>query len=319
MVSEPTGPSRPEPAPSDATPGAPGPSLRPEPPCAAKVRPRREPDEIRRLLAAGHPFHLATRLTEQGVTESPDALRAHLALPVPEQQRLLAEALIDGGADSAVAHAVASVPRHELLPAELRERAYLDEFHRTSEGSGLTPPSLVALMIERLRLEPGQRVLELGVGSGFHALALLRLQPDLEVVGVEIEGRLLERARSHVARFGPGGSLTLLHGDGAEAARAHAPFDRVYATFAVRRPATRVLPVLREGGLALIPRAVGPHELAREPLLASLRAEHPAYESFLEVWQRNLCLTTYRAEGGHLQVVAKLYGFSFVGEREGLL
>ncbi|HVS14781.1 MAG TPA: methyltransferase domain-containing protein [Thermoanaerobaculia bacterium] len=214
---------------------------------------------------------------------------------------------------------MAAVARHELVSAELRSRAYLDEFHRTSPGSGLTPPSLVAIMLEGLHVEPGQRVLELGVGSGFHALALLRLQPDLQAVGVEIEGSLVERAREAAARAGVGDSLTLLHGDGAQAARDHAPFDRVYATFAVRRPASQILPVLREGGLALIPRAVGPHELAREPLLAELRAAHPTYDSFLEVWQRNLCLTTYRAQGGHLRVASKLYGFSFVGEREGRL
>jgi protein-L-isoaspartate O-methyltransferase len=292
----------------------------PQPPATVtRSPPKRDLAEVRRLLAEGHPFHLATRLAGPAIDEAPDALRAHLDLPIPTQQALLAEALVDRGIAEPVARAVASVARHELVSAEHQRRAYLDEFHRVHGWSGLTPPSLVAQMLERLELEAGrrQRVLELGVGSGFHALALLRLVPDAVVVGVEVERDLIERARAQVGRLGLAAALTLVHGDGAAAAREHAPFDRVYATFAVRTPAAQTLPLLVDGGIALVPRCVTPHELARDPALGHLREKHPTYESFLAEWQSNLCLTTYRRRGDHLQVLGKLYGISFVGERSG--
>jgi protein-L-isoaspartate(D-aspartate) O-methyltransferase len=242
----------------------------------------------------------------------------HLALPLERQRELLLEALVAGGAEVEAAEAVVSVPRHLLVREELRARAYLDEFHEAKSGSGLTPQSLVVAMLERLRVEPGMSVLELGVGSGFHALAVLELGAT-RVVGVEVDGEVLDAARQRLASLPASERLLLRHGADASAAGAAEPFDRVYATYAYRAEVSSLLPHLVEGGLVQVPRPVLPLEFAREPLLEREREQYGSYESFFEKWQSNLCLTTYRREGSGLRVVDKMFGVQFVAQRDELV
>jgi protein-L-isoaspartate(D-aspartate) O-methyltransferase len=258
---------------------------------------------------------VATLLRGASVAPYLGELATHQSLPVERQQRLLREALVAGGAAPEVAAAVAGVPRHNLVRDELRSRAYLDEFHEAKSGSGLTPPSLVAAMLERLKIVPGVRVLELGIGSGFHALAALRLGAA-EVVGVEADGEVLEAARSRLHDLPGASALTLLHGVTASAAADRGPFDRVYATFAYTRAAAALLPFVVDGGLVQVPRPVLPMEFAREALLQPERDKYGSFERFFEEWQQNLCLTTYRRERERLRVVDKMYAVRFVGQRD---
>jgi protein-L-isoaspartate(D-aspartate) O-methyltransferase len=287
-------------------------------PTRERAAARRSEDEIARRLEAGEPFHLATLLQADGVDRHPVELLGHLGLSFSEQRALLVEALIAGGAAREVAAAVVEVPRHLLVSGELRLRAYLDEFHAAKSGSGLTPPSLVAAMLQRLQLEPGSRVLELGVGSGFHALAALRLGAA-EVVGVEADGEVLRVTKERLSTIAEARALRLVHGAEPGAALASAPFDRVYVTYAHTRPLSALLPLLADGGLVQAPRPVLPHEFAHEPLLAAEREKYGTFERFFESWQRNLCLTTYRREGGQLRVLDKLFALQFVGQRDELL
>jgi protein-L-isoaspartate(D-aspartate) O-methyltransferase len=272
-------------------------------------------DEVERRLAAGEPFHLATLLRGELVDRFPRDRDAHLALPTDRQRALLQEALVAGGSPDAVAAALVAVPRHRLVPDELRRRAYLDEYHQAKSGSGLTPQSLVAAMLARLRVAPGASVLELGVGSGFHALAVLELGAA-SVTGVEADGEVLETARRRLRDLPRAAQLRLVHGAAASVVGAAAPFDRVYATFAYTRPVAALLDVMREGALLQVPRPVLPTEYWREPLLARERERYGSFESFFDDWQRNLCLTTYRREGGSLRVVDKMFGVRFVAQRE---
>lgn len=274
--------------------------------------------EVASRLAAGEPFHLATLLRSASVAAHPLLLAAHLGEPVERQQGLLREVLLASGAAPEVAAAVAAVPRHCLVREDQRQRAYLDEFHEAKSGSGLTPPSLVAAMLERLRITPGARVLELGVGSGFHALAALGLGAA-EVVGVEADGEVLEAARARLRGLPGAHRLTMRHGNSAGAAGDRAPFDRVYATYAYTAPVADLLPHLAEGGLAQVPRPVLPPEFAREPVLQPERDKYGGFEGFFAEWQKNLCLTTYRREGERLRVVDKMYAVQFVGQRDELV
>ena len=290
----------------------------PKPPGRERTAARRSEDEIARRLQAGEPFHLATLLHGEAVDRHPAELLLHLGLPFGEQRALLAEALVVGGVPHDVAAAIVGVPRHLLVATELRLRAYLDEYHAAKSGSGLTPPSLVASMLQRLEIEPGARLLELGVGSGFHALAALRLGAA-EVVGVDADGEVLRVARERLASIAEARALRLVHGADANVALAFAPFDRIYATYAYTSPVTALLPLVVDGGLVQVPRPVLPQEFEREPLLASERERYQSFERFFQKWQSNLCLTTYRREGDTLRVVDKLYRLRFVGQRDELL
>jgi protein-L-isoaspartate O-methyltransferase len=135
-------------------------------------------------------------------------------------------------------------------------------------------------------------------------------------VGIETDGEVLAAAHERLAGLADTARLTLLHAADANAALAHGPYDRVYATFAYTSPVAALLPLVVGGGLVQVPRPVLAHELAREPLLRPERERYGTFERFFESWQSNLCLTTYRREGERLRVVDKLYAVQFVGQRD---
>jgi protein-L-isoaspartate(D-aspartate) O-methyltransferase len=99
--------------------------------------------------------------------------------------------------------------------------------------SAATQPALMAMMLDQLGLAPGQRVLEIGTGTGYNAALLAHLvRNQRSVVTVEADREVAERARTALAAAGRG-QITVLHGDGAIGAPEHAPFDRIIVTAGV--------------------------------------------------------------------------------------
>jgi protein-L-isoaspartate(D-aspartate) O-methyltransferase len=96
---------------------------------------------------------------------------------------------------STVLKAMERVPRELFLPACERPRAYLDIPLAIGEGQTISQPYIVALITEALRLQPADRVLEVGAGSGYQAAVLAELVPEGSVVTVELVRSLVERAR----------------------------------------------------------------------------------------------------------------------------
>jgi protein-L-isoaspartate(D-aspartate) O-methyltransferase len=161
------------------------------------------------------------------------------------------------------------VPRHEFLPGLGAAQAYQDASVVTkSDADGLpvsagTQPALMAVMLDQLGVAPGQRVLEIGTGTGYNAALLAHLVGDQRsVVTVEVDGELAERARAALASAGFGG-ITALCTDRAVGAPERAPFDRIIVIAGVWdiRPGTARLqltvdppgaePVSAGGGLIL--------------------------------------------------------------------
>ena len=94
-----------------------------------------------------------------------------------------------------VLQAMERVPREAFVPNEERHMAYLDIPLTIGDGQTISQPYIVALITEALRLQPADRVLEVGGGSGYQAAVLAELVPEGRVVTVEVVRRLAERAR----------------------------------------------------------------------------------------------------------------------------
>ena len=149
-----------------------------------------------------------------------------------------ARAALAGGlsASAAVAAAFVAVPRHEFLPGLGAAQAYQDAaVVIKSDADGLpvsasTQPAMMAVMLDQLGLAAGQRVLEIGTGTGYNAALLAHLVGDQRsVVTVEVDREVAGRARAALAAAGYGG-ITVLCADGALGAPEQAPFDRIIVT-----------------------------------------------------------------------------------------
>ncbi|MEY9211923.1 methyltransferase, FxLD system [Thermobifida halotolerans] len=165
--------------------------------------------------------------------------------PDTPEARALREAMVDrvlawraelgqGLADN-VRDAMRAVPRHLFTPGASLEEAYADDVVRMKHGadgtvlSSVSAPSVVALMLDQLRVEPGHRVLEIGSG-GYNAALLAELVgPDGEVTSVDIDPDVVARARAALAATGYD-RVRVVCGDGESGAAERAPFDRIVVT-----------------------------------------------------------------------------------------
>jgi protein-L-isoaspartate(D-aspartate) O-methyltransferase len=155
--------------------------------------------------------------------------------------------------DAAVLQAMAQVPRHEFVPPEYLDQAYENHPLPIGYGQTISQPYIVALMTQELAVQPGDRVLEIGTGSGYQAAVLAQL--GLEVYTVEIIGPLAEGAEEALRRLGYTGVRTR-HADGYDGWPEAAPFDAIIVTAAPDHVPQPLLRQLKIGGVMVIP--VGP-------------------------------------------------------------
>ncbi len=120
--------------------------------------------------------------------------------------------------------AMRSVPREAFLPEELEEFAYEDSPLPIAEGQTISQPYIVAMMTDALELEGGEKVLEIGTGSGYAAAVLSRIAKD--VYTVERIGQLAEKAAAALSALGYR-NVHVLHADGTLGWPDHAPYDAI--------------------------------------------------------------------------------------------
>ena len=135
----------------------------------------------------------------------------------------------------AVEAAFRAVPRHVFLPGVPLEDAYRDDAIPTKMADGRaisssSQPAIMAIMLEQLGVQPGQRVLEIGAGTGYNAALLSQLVgPSGLVVTVDIDDDIVEAARAHLAEAGVENVRVVL-GDGGEGYAPDQPYDRIILT-----------------------------------------------------------------------------------------
>lgn len=142
------------------------------------------------------------------------------------------------------------IPRHLFVPESVRTAAYRDTPLPIGRDQTISQPYIVALMTEALDPRPGDRVLEIGTGSGYQAAVLARLVK--EVYTVEIIPELGKTARKRLASMG----LENVHvriGDGYRGWPEAAPFDKIIVTAAPERVPPPLLEQLKPGGRLVIP------------------------------------------------------------------
>jgi protein-L-isoaspartate(D-aspartate) O-methyltransferase len=149
-----------------------------------------------------------------------------------------------------VLEAMEKVPRHEFVPADLREFAYNDGALPLKMSQTISQPYIVAYMTQLLELEGTERVLEIGTGSGYQAAVLAEIVP--EVYTIEILAELGEQAATVLKRLGYK-NIHFLIGDGYAGWPEHAPFDRIIVTAAPRKIPQPLIDQLKEGGLLVCP------------------------------------------------------------------
>ncbi len=146
--------------------------------------------------------------------------------------------------------AMRHVPRHAFVPADRRRRAYDDTPLPIGYGQTISQPYIVALMTQLLDIEPGDRVLEIGTGSGYQAAVLSELTPY--VYSIEILEPLHEQATQRFARLGYK-TIQTRRGDGYFGWEAYAPFDHVIVTCAAGHVPPPLWEQLAAGGRMVIP------------------------------------------------------------------
>ena len=171
--------------------------------------------------------------------------------PMQARSAMIDEQLIARGIrDERVLTAIREVPRHEFVPAALRDRAYDDRPLPIGHGQTISQPYIVAYMTEMLRVEPNHRVLEVGTGSGYQAAILAEL--TREVVSIEIIKPLAQSAAKRLERLGYR-NITVLHGDGYFGLESAAPYDAIVVTAAATHVPPPLVAQLKAGGRMAIP------------------------------------------------------------------
>ncbi len=155
--------------------------------------------------------------------------------------------------DERVLDTMRRVPRHAFVPEEMRHLAYEDHPLPIGYGQTISQPYIVALMTQSLEPQPGQKILEIGTGSGYQAAILAELEAD--VYTVEIIPELAERAATTLDSQGYSGVHTL-NADGYFGWEEFAPYDAIIVTAAPDHLPQPLVNQLVEGGRLVIP--IGP-------------------------------------------------------------
>ncbi len=153
-----------------------------------------------------------------------------------------------------VAEAMTAVPRHVFVPRRARGNAYADRPLPIGEGQTISAPHMVAMMLEKLDLMEGLKVLEIGGGSGYHAaLAAYMVGEEGLVVSIERIGALAERAREVLKETRLEQRVVMVVGDGSLGWEKKAPYDRIFITCASPQIPPPLMDQLKDGGKLLIP------------------------------------------------------------------
>jgi protein-L-isoaspartate(D-aspartate) O-methyltransferase len=183
-----------------------------------------------------------------------------------------------GVRDPLVLKAMVDVPRHLFVPPGLADQAYADHPLPIGEGQTISQPYIVALMTECLALKGGEKVLEVGTGSGYQAAVLARIAATVDTV--EINSALARQAASTLERLGFA-NVRVRTGDGFFGWPEDAPFDAIIVTAAAPEIPPALFAQLAEGGRLVIP--IGDVQTYQRLTVVTKRNGRPQIEQVLDV------------------------------------
>ena len=185
---------------------------------------------------------------------APACARPNGAPDSAEPRRRMVDDIEERGVvDQRVQAAMRTVPRHLFVPKRYQRQAYADRALPIGEGQTISQPYIVAFMSQLLDVEPGEKVLEMGTGSGYQAAILAQM--GAQVYSIEIIPTLAQQAQERLDRLGYGHVQTRT-GDGYFGWEEQAPFDGIIVTAAPDHIPPPLLAQLKPTGKIVIP--VGP-------------------------------------------------------------
>jgi protein-L-isoaspartate(D-aspartate) O-methyltransferase len=175
-----------------------------------------------------------------------------------DRRRMVEQQLRSRGIhDERVLEAMGSIPRERFITADReRQRAYADEAVPIDAGQTISQPWVVARMTELLAVRPGDRILEVGTGSGYQAAVLATLGAD--VISLERHATLADQARARIATLELPGRVDIRIADGSLGHPAGAPYNGIIVTAAAPAVPVELRDQLADGGRLVIP--VGPRD-----------------------------------------------------------
>nr|WP_321451144.1 protein-L-isoaspartate(D-aspartate) O-methyltransferase [uncultured Carboxylicivirga sp.] len=170
------------------------------------------------------------------------------------RQRLVQELIRKNITDRNVLEAIGMVPRHLFLESSFVSFAYQDKAFPIAAGQTISQPYTVALQSQLLNISPGEKVLEVGTGSGYQAAVLIQMGVNL--YSIERQKELYTRSTKLLKQMGYSGRFFL--GDGYEGLPSFAPFDKVIITAGAPFIPDKLLLQMKIGGVMVIP--IGDHK-----------------------------------------------------------
>lgn len=211
---------------------------------------------------------LGVLITPAGAEETWAAERTGMIDVIEHYARTAPEVVENGRIDARVLDAMRMVPRHQFVPEDVRALAYADRPLPIGFGQTISQPFIVALMTHLLRPSPGDRMLEVGTGSGYQAAVLSPLVARVHTI--EIVPELGERAAKVLQRFGYD-NVEARVGDGYYGWPEAAPFDGIVVTAAASHVPPPLVRQLKPGGRMVIP--IGGPFAAQQLMLVEKRPD----------------------------------------------
>lgn len=165
------------------------------------------------------------------------------------RQKLVNSIREKGINDERVLSAINKIPRHLFLDSSFLEFAYDDKPFPIGSGQTISQPYTVAFQSELLEIEKGQKVLEIGTGSGYQACVLEEM--GAKVFSIERQKKLFSRTKVFLKKLGY--QSKIFYGDGNKGLPTFAPFDRILITAAAPQIADDLIDQLKNGGIMVVP------------------------------------------------------------------
>lgn len=165
------------------------------------------------------------------------------------RNKLVKKLRLKGIKDETVLSAINKVPRHVFFDKALIYHAYEDKAFPIGEGQTISQPFTVAFQTEKLQIKPGDKVLEIGTGSGYQACVLLEM--GATVYTIEYNRNLFERTRDFLPQIGY--KPFFLFGDGSKGYPSKAPYDKIIVTAGAPVVPVALQEQLKDGGTLIIP------------------------------------------------------------------
>ena len=152
-----------------------------------------------------------------------------------------------------VEKAFLEIPREVFVPDSSKKYAYLDTPLEIGNGQTISAPHMVAIMVEGLDIKKGQKILEIGAGSGYHAAIVSKLiGKNGHIYTIERHSSLVENAKNNIKNAGIT-NITIENGDGSQGLSKYAPYDRIYVTCAAPGIPPPLIEQLNNKGKLMIP------------------------------------------------------------------